>query len=49
MEDLGKVSKKGVTQISLSKQFGITQPAISYLVNGKTKLRKKNDSNYLCY
>lgn len=32
--------KSGETQIALSRQFGITQPAISYLVNGKTQLRK---------
>lgn len=34
-----KLHKKGVTQITLAGQFEVTQPAISYLVNGKTQLR----------
>ncbi len=33
-----KLYNNSVTQISLAKRFGVTQPAISYLVNGKTKL-----------
>lgn len=35
-----KLHKKGDTQISLAKQFDVTQPAISYLINGKTLLRR---------
>lgn len=36
-----KSYNNGRTQISLAKEFNVTQPAISYLVNGKTKLRNR--------
>jgi hypothetical protein len=36
-----KLNKNGRTQISLSKQFGVSQPAISFIVNGKTKVITK--------
>lgn len=36
-----ELNKNGSTQISLAKRFGVTQTAISYLINGKTKLRGK--------
>ncbi len=32
--------RKGKTQIYLAQAFGVSQPAISYLINGKTKLRR---------
>lgn len=35
-----KLHRNGTTQIFLARQFGVSQPTISYLVNGKTKLRK---------
>lgn len=32
--------RRGKTQIYLAQAFGVSQPTISYLVNGKTKLRE---------
>lgn len=36
-----ELNKKGITQVTLSERFGVTQPTISYLINGRTKLRKR--------
>lgn len=36
-----KLHQSGKTQIFLANQFGVTQSAISFLVNGKTQLRKE--------
>jgi hypothetical protein len=33
-----QLHQEGNTQISIAKDFGVTQPTISYIVNGKTKL-----------
>lgn len=38
-----KLHQNGATQISLAKQFGVTQPTISYLVNGITQLKEGED------
>lgn len=35
-----ELHQKGKTQIYLAQAFGVSQPAISYLINGKTKLRE---------
>lgn len=35
-----KLYKNGTTQVYLAQAFGVSQPAISYLINGKTKLRE---------
>ena len=38
-----KLHNNGATQISLAKKFLVTQPAISYLVNGRTRLREAEE------